>query len=362
MQLQKIYFKANQATINLGTKIKATLYNNACSVTLVQLNETERQIDREIIIEQASQLLSFSDEFYDVKKKLVELKDFSKLGENLFKVTTPAHPYHGTITCICIHLYKSTSVVFVGNSAGYVRVFSLNSQKEKQPFFDEQLKGFTVNAIDVSEDGSHVIGAYKSGKLALFETQNRNKLTLLMPNMTINRSEEFSAVKFLSNDNGVIVLLTAEKFGRVNVIKLTKKTLLTFHTGYGMIENPLYMKTHINLCTVSVRLKSTFVGQTSEILNKACLTAIAGSDKLSIVQLRNLKPKELLMIRKPFVCEANRSPTVTWGYGKVPRNSAASESENSKTDPTSTQETMPLVAFAWDQIVQLLVIKCDQAS
>jgi hypothetical protein len=143
-----------------------------------------------------------------------------------------------------------------------------------------------VNAIDVSEDGKYVIGAYKTGKLALFEiTKGSNQLAFLMTNMTRNSQKEFSSVKFLSTDDNMIVLITGEKCGRVNVIKLTPKTVMMFQIGYNMTEHTLYINTHKQLCTISIRPSSKFVSETTEFLNKASLAAIAGSEKLSIVMM-----------------------------------------------------------------------------
>ena len=72
-QLQRIQekAKANVNNITFGTKIRATLYDFACCVTLVQLNEKERQVDREQIVERSSQLLALPDDFYNIEKKLL---------------------------------------------------------------------------------------------------------------------------------------------------------------------------------------------------------------------------------------------------------------------------------------------------
>lgn len=81
----------------------------------------------------------------------------------------------------------------------------------------------------------------------------------------------------------MIVIMTGEECGRVNVIKLNPKTVMTFQIGYNMTEHPLYINTHKQLCTISIRPYSKFVGETSFFLNKASLAAIAGSEKLTIV-------------------------------------------------------------------------------
>ena len=86
------------------------------------------------MIQDASELLHLDREFYKTKHELLLHASFEQISKKLYKELE--HAYFGYTTCIAMHAFKSTSIIFVGNSAGYIRAFSMETQEEKRPLYD----------------------------------------------------------------------------------------------------------------------------------------------------------------------------------------------------------------------------------
>ena len=102
---------------------KNDLLAKADLVTLIENNEKQGEFMPEKLIEQASQLLSFDKEFYNVKKELLLYSQFQQISQMLYEDTN--HPYYGVVSCIKMFRAKNGTVIFVGNSSGYIRVFDI---------------------------------------------------------------------------------------------------------------------------------------------------------------------------------------------------------------------------------------------
>lgn len=67
-----------------------------------------------------------------------------------------------------MHKFKSDHIIFVGNSTGYIRAFSMTSQLEKRPLYDKRVVKEVVS-VDVSRDGRYLLAAHRKGKLVLWD-------------------------------------------------------------------------------------------------------------------------------------------------------------------------------------------------
>ena len=75
-------------------------------------------------------MLSFDHQFFNLKKRLLNYKDYPQIARMAF--FDPETPFKGTPTCILV----VESHIFIGNANGIIRVFELNSQEEQQPLMD----------------------------------------------------------------------------------------------------------------------------------------------------------------------------------------------------------------------------------
>ena len=93
---------------------------------------------------------------------------------------------------------KNGTMIFVGNSTGYIRVFDIQSQKQMKPLFEQSRQQDKVLCIDISEDGHYLLAGYKSGALILWDAA-KFKRAHTMNDVAAkgNAVSEFSMVKIL---------------------------------------------------------------------------------------------------------------------------------------------------------------------
>ena len=131
---------------------------------------------------------------------------------------------------------KNGTVIFVGNSAGYIRVFDIQTQRQMKPLYDDILFQNKVTCIDISEDGHYLLAGYKNGTLVLWDS-SKYKKAHVMNDVAKNAQSEFSMVKLLyTTEQNVIVIVTAEESGRVRLVHITK----TYLRGFSHKANSLY--------------------------------------------------------------------------------------------------------------------------
>lgn len=77
----------------------------------------------------------------------------------------------------------------------------------------------------------------------------------------------------------------------------------------------------------------------SEFCDKKCLAAFGAANEVVICSLNPIA--ELMCIKKPTLVRNMQLPYIDWGYGLT---------------PTVREQTVPICAVAWDQIIQLVYI------
>jgi hypothetical protein len=69
---------------------------------------------------------------------------------------------------------------------------------------------------------------------------------------------------------------------------------------------------------------------------------------MNIITLITLSPREgLYTVQKPSFCSDKSVPYLSWGFGLT---------------PTHREQTVPILAFAWDRIIQLIYINQQGTS
>ena len=87
-------------------------------------------------------------------------------------------------------------MLFLGNSAGYIQIFDIKSQKQLKPLYDVSLAKNEVTCIEISKDGHYLLAGYKQGILALWDCA-RFRLAHLMRDVAKDESTTFSIVRIL---------------------------------------------------------------------------------------------------------------------------------------------------------------------
>ena len=246
-------------------------------VALVEINERQSQHAPEKMIEAASQLLSFEKEFYNVKKELFTFSHFQQISKMLYEETQ--HQYYGVVSCVRMFRAKNGTVIFVGNSAGYIRVFDIQSQRQMKPLYDDSLASNKVMCIDIADDGHYLLAGYKDGTLVLWDSAKYKKAHT-MKDVIKNGGSEFSMVKILFiTEQNVINIVTAEESGRIRLVHVNK----TLFGGFSHKANSLYESDLKGAATISVMRPSTLPSHYSPFCDVSCLTAYGATNMITVV-------------------------------------------------------------------------------
>ena len=151
-------------------------------------------------------------------------------------------------------------------------------------------------------------------------------------------NDELTSVKLLYTEKNLTHAIIANKSGLIQILRITK----SFLGNYSYMVNTLYEDTFRFVRSIAVQRPKNGKAYFSEFCNKSCLTAIGGQNQVSILSLKPFPAKELKTIENPAVCENNLEPNFSWGYGLTPSNKS---------------KTMPLLAIAWDHIIQLVRVE-----
>lgn len=231
-------------------------------------------------------------------------------------------------------MFRATNgkVIFVGNSAGYIRVFNTETQRSMKPLYDDSLFQNKVLCIDISEDGHYLLAGYKNGTMVLWDSAKYKKAHV-MKEMTKSAKSEFTMVKLLyTSEQNVIVIVTAEESGRIRLVHVNK----TFLGGFSHVANSLYEEDLKGAATISVQRPSKLPSHYSPFCDRSCLTAFGATNMVTIVEMKQFPPRPLMTIHRPAVCKEKSVPTIDWGFGLT---------------PCERERTLPLMAIAWDKIV-----------
>ena len=102
-----------------------SLYDKAGCVSLVELNEKLIKSNQDRMVAESSKLLMFEPNFYAPKSDFLLHSNFEAISKLLYQDNN--HPYKGHVSCVAMHSFKSSDVIFSGNSAGYIRAFKMKS-------------------------------------------------------------------------------------------------------------------------------------------------------------------------------------------------------------------------------------------
>lgn len=292
---------------------------------LVEHNEKMNEGVCSDIITQASQLLSFDKDYYDVKKELMTHSCLSAISQKLFE--QKEHKYYGPSSCITMF----DQYLFVGNSVGIIRVFDTKSNKEMKPLLDEQLMKNKVTCLSITGMGQYLLAGYKKGTLALWDL-SKYKLLKLMDD--VHDSEVTGAKIFHITDEGVVNIVSCEDQGRVRLVEVSVKG---FFGNISYNKNSLFERRLKR--TASVALLAPNLNYPNSFTDTRAMIAFGAMNEVVVCSMRPIA--ELFKIKRPHLCKDNSVPYLDWGYGLT---------------PTMQERTVPILAVAWDCLIQLVYI------
>ena len=131
--------------------------------------------------------------------------------------------------------------------------------------------------------------------------------------------------------------MTAEASGRIRLVHVNK----TLFGNFSHKANSLYESDLRGATVISVMRPSPMPSHYSAFCDETVMTAYGATNMITIVEMRQFPPRPLKTIKRPPICNPKSAPSIDWGYGLT---------------PTERERTLPLMAIAWDKIVQLLYV------
>jgi len=292
---------------------------------IVEYNEKQNENVSEKVAEQASQLLSFNKEYYNVKKELILYSQFPHISHKIYELKD--HKYFGIVSCVAMY----DNYLFVGNSSGIIRVFDVKTSKEMKPLIDDQVDRVKVTCITLTDDGAYLLSGYKKGQLILWDLQ-KYKMAKIIPDA--HQGEVTNCKIFHVTDEGTVNIVSSEDAGKVKFIEVVRKNLFGGynHHVYNLIDKRLKGTASIAVQRPSDLYPSGFCDHRS-------LVAFGAVNEVLISSMRPIE--SLFNLRKPKMIKENKVAYLDWGYGLTPK---------------IRDRTLNILAVAWDNLIQLVYI------
>jgi hypothetical protein len=142
------------------------------------------------------------------------------------------------------------------------------------------------------------------------------------------------------NNGGSISAISSEDAGGVRYIEINKKAIFggyNYSSEY-LFKNKLKGTTAIAIYQPNPCYPNIFC-------DSSCLLSVGG---LNMITICTMKPIDCIYsINKPSFCKEKAIPYIDWGFGLT---------------PSHREKTVPIMAFAWDRIIQLIYINDEGTS
>lgn len=188
-----------------------------------------------------------------------------------------------------------------------------------------------MTAIDISDDGGFLISGYKKGQVALWDLITY-KLIRLIPD--VHGTDVINARIYYVDESENVFALSSEDSGKVFMVRFNKKN---FIGGYGSEAKCLFNKRLKGAATIAPQKRNELYPHA--FCDSSYIVAFGALNEIVLCTMQPIK--EIFKIERPIFCKERSLPYIDWGHGLTP----------SKRD-----KTVPIMAFAWDRVIQLLYI------
>lgn len=107
-------------------KIMPTLKTDGDILEVIEKNEKSNESIPDEVIQQANQILSYDNKYFNTQKQIVVYKEYPTVARLLQERDLDRYGIPQCINMVEQYLY-------VGNSEGFIRVFDLKTQREQEP-------------------------------------------------------------------------------------------------------------------------------------------------------------------------------------------------------------------------------------
>ena len=227
---------------------------------------------------------------------------------------------------------------FVGNSKGIIRVFNWKTQQEMMPLKDPTALGTQrITCIDINEEANMLVNGFNEGGVALWDLEKYQLLKYLPDQHT----SPVTNVKIVDAVSGASVsFISCEDGGMVTFTSLSRRALFG---GFSRHEEVLFKERITGPSAIAVFKPSKMFRH--QFCEEAIPVAIGGVDNISIITLKPVSG--LHSINKPRFSRVRCIPYMDWGFGLT---------------PSHREKTVPILAFAWDRLIQLIYVNQEGSA
>ena len=104
--------------VKMSTAFRVMILDRANPVALVGLHEESGQLTCNNLTKAANLLTCYDKDFYNISRQILEFSEVPQLSRQLFEER--GHAYFGNVNCVKLFRAKSGTMLFVGNSSGYI--------------------------------------------------------------------------------------------------------------------------------------------------------------------------------------------------------------------------------------------------
>lgn len=134
--------------------------------------------------------------------------------------------------------------------------------------------------------------------------------------------------------------MSSEEQGSVKFIELNKRAIFG---GYSVKEEFLFKERMQDTSSISVYKKHRLYPH--EFCEDSKLVAFGGSNLITICTMDPIDG--LHTVTRPNICSEKSIPYISWGFGLT---------------PSQRETTVPIFAFAWDKLIQLIYVNEEGTS
>jgi len=195
-----------------------------------------------------------------------------------------------------------------------------------------------VTSLDIHKDGMFILSGHRDGSVALWDLQEY-KLLKHIPDL---HQTDVTHVKIylITKNNAVIHAVSCEDQGGVRLLTISKKAIFG---GYSVQQEYLFKSKMQGTSSISLQVCNPLYP--NHFCDNSILIAFGGNNMINICTMNPIGC--IYSITRPEFCKYKTIPYLAWGYGLT---------------PSHRDQTVPIFAFAWDRIIQLIYITGDGTS
>lgn len=192
--------------------------------------------------------------------------------------------------------------------------------------------------MDISGENGLLLAGYSDGSIVLWDLIDY-KLLKQLPNLHETNITNIKIYRVSANGNQ-IQAVSCEDQGAVRWIEINKRAIFG---GYSFSSEYLFRERMKGTSSIAVYKPHNLYPH--EFCESSQLVAFGGYNLITICTMNPIDG--LHTVTRPTFCKQRSLPYLSWGFGLT---------------PSHRESTVPIMAFAWDRVIQLIYVNEEGTS